>query len=429
MFGVSRRTRSTRPVESPAAPRLALAIADANWYSTANLFGELDRPDVASLLLRCDDYLNAFRRGRRPWTRGLGTLSVGPRTHRRELVLPSGWMKRFPTLGMRPIASAIRDWHVREAPGSRLALVMTYPHYLYLRDRLRPDLLVYYNLDDYTEYWPRHTRRLIELERRAVLEADLTVCVSRLRSERLREAVPEAAEKIRHLPHGTPSDLLGPGPAFEPAAPPADLDAIPGPRLGFVGSLEDRIDWPLLDRLAVARPDCSIVLIGSTRSAGRGAWLEDRRRCLARPNVHPIGFRPQSELGSYLRAFDICLIPYQIDHPFNVACSPTKIADYLGTGRPIVATALPECRSHDDLFEVAEDTEEFLQAINRTLVHVERTQSERRYRFAVANSCRRVAHRLVDWLDEAGRTRDGSVAVQVSTGRSVRGPHSFHDPS
>ena len=28
-------------------------------------------------------------------------------------------------------------------------LVMTYPHYLYLRDQLVPDVSIYYNIDDY----------------------------------------------------------------------------------------------------------------------------------------------------------------------------------------------------------------------------------------------------------------------------------------
>ena len=387
----------------PAVPSLALAVADANWYSTANLFGELDRPDVASLLLRCDDYLNAFRRGRRPWTRGGALIRIGPRAWRRELVLPSGWMKRFPRFGMRSIARAIRTWHDRQAPSARLGLVMTYPHYLYLRDQVRPEYLVYYNLDDYAEYWPRHARRLGELERRAVAEADLTVCVSRLRRDRLRDEVPEAADRIRHLPHGTPTALLGAGPAFEPDAPPADLAALPGPRLGFVGSLEDRIDWRLLDRLAAAFPDASIVLIGRLRSFGapRSGWQEDCRRCLARPNVHHLGFRPQAEIGRYMRAFDVCLIPYEVDHPFNVACSPTKIADYLGTGRPIVATALPECRLHADLFDVEDESDGFLDAVGHALMADDRARAALRHRRAASNTCRIAADRLVGWLLES----------------------------
>jgi len=40
----------------------------------------------------------------------------------------------------------------------------------------------------------------------------------------------------------------------------------------------------------------------------------------------------------------VILIPYAQNDRFNRACSPTKIMDGLGSGRPIVATAIPECR-------------------------------------------------------------------------------------
>ena len=42
---------------------------------------------------------------------------------------------------------------------------MLYPHYLYLRDQLRPDVSIYYNVDDYALYWPRQAERIRELER------------------------------------------------------------------------------------------------------------------------------------------------------------------------------------------------------------------------------------------------------------------------
>ena len=63
--------------------------------------------------------------------------------------------ERYPNLGMRPIARSIRSWW-RDLPAdSRLGLVMSYPHYIYLRDLLQPDVSLYYNIDDYSLYWPR----------------------------------------------------------------------------------------------------------------------------------------------------------------------------------------------------------------------------------------------------------------------------------
>jgi hypothetical protein len=302
---------------------------------------------------------------------------------------------------MRPIGRSILDWRQSHARDGQLVLVMTYPHYLYLRDIVRPDRQVYFNIDDYSQYWPRCARRVNELERQAVREADLTVCVSRLRAEELRAAVPEATERIRHLPHGFPSASLAEHPWDRPAPAPADLAALPRPILGYVGSLEDRVDWSLLTRLSEALPRASIVILGRPATRRHGAWYEEYRRCLARHNVHALGWRSQELIHHYNRAFDVCLIPYRTDHPFNRACSPTKIMDYMGTGRPIVSTALPECQLYDQLFHVAATPEDFVASVRGILdAHSDDGRATLRFDWARANTCRRVVDRLLSWLPD-----------------------------
>jgi hypothetical protein len=386
---------------SAAGGRIALAVADANWFTTANLFGEVSRDGVSTLLLSCLDYRNAWRRGQRPWSWGGPLRPTGPRHWRRELVLPSGWMKRFPRLGMRPIARAVRGWRRGLGAGSPLALVMTYPYYLYLRDQVRPERSVYFNLDDYTLFWPSQAEEVRALERRAVLESDLTVCVSRLRAEELRAAVPEAAGRIRHLPHGAPSAMVAETPWHRPAPPPDDMAGLPRPLLGYVGSLEDRVDWPLLTRLADEFPQASVVLIGRPPLPGSEGWADDYRRCVSRPNVHVLGWRPQEALAGYFRAFDVNLIPYLVDHPFNRMSSPTKIMDVMGSGRPLVSTDLPECRLYTHLFDVAADADSFVAAV-RAIVDggSDDDRASARHDHANRNTCADVSGRLLDWLAE-----------------------------
>jgi teichuronic acid biosynthesis glycosyltransferase TuaH len=385
----------------PTDRRIALAVADANWYTTENLFREVQRSHVSTLMLKCIDYYNAWMRRQPPWAWPRTLIHRGEALWQREFVLPSGWMKRFPTWGMRPIGRSILDWRKDHARDAELVLVMTYPHYLYLRDLVRPDRQVYFNIDDYAQYWPRAARRVNELERQAVREADLTVCVSRLRAEELRAAVPEARERIRHLPHGFPSTSLAEHPWERPAPPPVDIASLPRPLLGYVGSLEDRVDWALLTRLSEALPHASIVIVGRPvpLSRQRGAWYDGCRTCLARPNVHAIGWRPQEEIHHYNRAFDVCLIPYRTDHPFNRVCSPTKIMDYMGTGRPIVSTDVPECRLYDHLFHVAAEPAEFVDSVRAVLdAHSDDGRAAERFDWAHANTCRRVVDRLLSWL-------------------------------
>lgn len=388
---------------SPSVPtlpvgRLALAVVDSGWYTTENLFREVPEDRAATLLLRCADYRVAWSQGGRPWNWNWPAVQSAPGRWRRDLVLPSGWMKSYPRLGMRPIARAVRRWRAEHAGDGPLALVMTYPHYLHLAGMLRPDRLIYYNIDDYRLYWPKSADEVARLELRAVREADLTVCTALHRAEELRRLIPEGAGRIRHLPHGAPTPSIPDRPQDLPAGAPADIAHLPRPLVGYVGTLEDRVDWSLMARVAEANPAASIVLVGRVGGDGGADWQVDRRRCLASPNVHAIGWRPQATIDAYNRSFDVGLIPYRADHPFNVACCPTKVMDYMAAGRPVVSTDLPECQLYPHLFDVvaAGDFVEALRA--RLAAGPDDGRSAARLAFARENSCRRVVERLLDWI-------------------------------
>ena len=396
------RALNRRPGGAATADgKMALAVADVNWFSTENLFRAVRRESVSTLLLSCMDYRNAWRKGQRPWTTwGAPLQSRGLRHWRQDLVLPSGWMKSFPNLGMRPIARAVKTWRRSAAPDGPLTLVMTYPYYAVLRDQLAPERSVYLNLDDYSLYWPERGDEIRALERRVVRDSDLTVCVSRRRAEQLRAAVPEAAGRIRHLPHGAPAALIAERPWHLPAPAPDDLADRPSPLLGYIGSMEDRVDWPLLTRLAAEFPCASIILIGRPVPEGAGGgWVEDYRRCVARPNVHVLGWRTQESLAGYYRALDVTLIPYRTDHPFNQSCCPTKIMDGMGSGRPIVSTDLPECRLYAHLLDVAADADAFVGMVRALLdAGSDDGRASARHDHAVQNTCAAVVHRLLDMI-------------------------------
>ena len=385
-----------------ASSHLALAVADANWFSTANLFTEVDRQDVSTLLLTCIDYRNALQRGLPPWAWGRSLHRIGPRQWRREHVLPSGWMKTFPRIGMRPIGRTIRGWRRRCASDATLGFVMTYPYYLHLAEMVRPSRTIYYNLDDYSLYWPHCASAVNAMERKAVRESDLTVCVANVRAEMLRVAVPEAAGRIKHLPHGAPSWSIGERPWNQPAPPPDDLAHLPRPLIGYVGSIEDRVDWRLMERLAREFPEASMVVIGKVSRPdplARG-WQADWQRFAALPNVHAIGWRTQQEVGLYNRAFDVVLIPYAVDHPFNQVCSPTKIMDVMGTGRPIVSTAIAECALYDELIHVAKGTDAFVEAVGSILgSHADDGRAGMRFDWARGHTCAKVVDRLIEWME------------------------------
>ena len=169
--------------------------------------------------------------------------------------------------------------------------------------------------------------------------------------------------------------------------------------------------------MAEGFPEASLVLIGRP-PRGEGAWRESSARCLGRSNVHAVGWRPQSALGRYIRTFDACLIPYRTDDPFNLACCPTKIGDFLGGGRPIVATDLPECRLHRDRFDVAEDGDVFLGAIASLAdSRFDDGRCGLRLAHARSNTCGAVAGRLAGWIE--GLTLRNGIGRRSSLARGL----------
>ena len=109
--------RRARPVREPEG--LSLAVADVGWFNTENLYREIDRESVSVLLLKCQDYLNGWRHGLYPWSSECRLRQCGSAMWEQQFVLPSGWMKRYPRLGMRPIARSIRSWWGTQPQGWR----------------------------------------------------------------------------------------------------------------------------------------------------------------------------------------------------------------------------------------------------------------------------------------------------------------------
>ncbi|HEX6408297.1 MAG TPA: hypothetical protein VFZ90_14030, partial [Gemmatimonadales bacterium] len=79
-----------------------------------------------------------------------------------------------------------------------------------------------------------------------------------------------------------------------------DQAAIPHPRLGFYGVIDERLDLPLIDFIAEARPEWHIVLVGPVVKI-------DPTNLPRRDNIHYFGQRTYEELPGYLAGWDVCL--------------------------------------------------------------------------------------------------------------------------
>ena len=113
-------------------------------------------------------------------------------------------------------------------------------------------------------------------------------------------------------------------------SPPGDQAAIPRPRLGYFGVIDERIDLGLLERLASARPEWQIVMVGPVVKI-------DPDSLPRRPNIHWLGQKSYDELPSYLAGWDVAIMPFALNESTRFI-SPTKTLEYLAAGKPVVST-------------------------------------------------------------------------------------------
>ena len=145
------------------------------------------------------------------------------------------------------------------------------------------------------------------------------------------------AKRQRHANvHAFPSSIEAAhfATARQPAGEPADQRDLPRPRLGYYGVIDERLDLELIDRVAVARPDWQIVMIGPVVKI-------DAARLPRRANIHWLGGRGYGELPAYLGGWDVALMPFAINEATRYI-SPTKTPEYLAGGRPVVSTPVAD---------------------------------------------------------------------------------------
>ena len=111
---------------------------------------------------------------------------------------------------------------------------------------------------------------------------------------------------------------------------PADQAAIPHPRLGYAGVVDERLDRELLAAVADARPNWQLVIVGPVTKI-------DPTDLPRRPNIHYLGGKDYGELPAYLGGWDVALMPFALNEATEFI-SPTKTPEYLAAGRHVVST-------------------------------------------------------------------------------------------
>jgi glycosyltransferase involved in cell wall biosynthesis len=95
------------------------------------------------------------------------------------------------------------------------------------------------------------------------------------------------------------------------------------------------------------------------------------------PNLYWLGGRDYSVLPNYCRAFDICMMPFAINAATEYI-NPTKVLEYLATGRPVVSTPVRDVvHQYSDLVDIVRTDEEFINTADRLLRNPDRDRIQR----------------------------------------------------
>jgi len=252
------------------------------------------------------------------------------------------------TLLTRQIRSVLRS-----LPKRPVQLWSFAPDVDFLCGRFGEEAVLYYCVDEFSQFSGYDAAATLESERRLAGRADLVVVTSRALYERKRPL----CRRILHVPHGV--DVAHFARATDADVEiPKDIADLPRPVLGFWGLIQDWVDVELLAAVARARPEWSIVLIGeSATETTELSRLE---------NVHLLGRRRYGELPGYAAGMDVGLIPFQINE-LTQAVNPIKLREYLAAGLPVVSTPLPEVAEYHNLVSIAPDAEEFVRGCESVL--------------------------------------------------------------
>ena len=131
--------------------------------------------------------------------------------------------------------------------------------------------------------------------------------------------------------------------------------AFDSPVAGYFGVIDERLDYDLIRTLAETYPECTVLMVGPTAKVNPDELPQA-------PNIHWLGQRSYEELPAYVKAFDVCLMPFALNEATEYI-NPTKTLEYMAAAKPIVSTAVPDVvRNFTPIVTVAADRDEFVSA-------------------------------------------------------------------
>lgn len=277
--------------------------------------------------------------------------------------------------------------------------------------QLRERAIVYDCMDELSQF-KGAPPALLEREKQLLGVADVVFCGGqKMRKKRL----PLNANchffgtgvEVEHFGAALREDL--------PLAP--EIAAFKGaPVLGYFGVVDERIDYDLLAKLADARSDWHIVMVGPAIKVNPDEFPR-------RPNLHFIGSRPYAQLPALTKGFSVALMPFALNAATEYI-NPTKALEYMAAGRPVVSTALDEVKMNfGSVARIAASHDQFVQLCREEVKSPSRSRVARGLKLAAENTWEANIARMETHIAEAlaARGKAKSAAATELDGAQIPG--------
>ena len=237
-----------------------------------------------------------------------------------------------------------------------------------LAGKLNESVLLYYCYDEISaapwiaRHGARHEQQLLQ-------SADCTV----VSSQGLVRTKKGLAQRLALVKNGVDLSIFQTTNQGRPAELPA------GPIIGYIGSVDDRLDVELLAAIARAFPEVPLVFVGRIVAEHQAAILRKF------PNVYLLGAKPKERLGDYVHAFTVGLIPF-VKNDLTAGIYPLKVNEYFALGVPVVSTNFGDLTDFSEYIYVAEQTGDFIAGLEQVLAGNLPAEREACQQFATQNT-------------------------------------------
>ncbi|NCD70808.1 glycosyltransferase [Mucilaginibacter agri] len=271
-------------------------------------------------------------------------------------------------------------------------------HYPDIAKTIKPSLTVYQCVDPMIV--PYDMKHGIISEDKLVKQSDVVICTSKaLYNEKKLDNpntyfVPNAAD-VAYFGKTLSADM----PVH------AKIKELPKPIIGYLGTIERRIDYTLLEEVVKTNADKTFVLAGPV-------WDNYIPNSItSQNNVHVIGPIPYNEAPQLIKGFDVAIIPFKKDE-VSTTIFPLKLFEYLSAGKPVVVSDFnPDLKDYtDNVVAYADGPANFTAAINEALVTNDDQKIADRIAIAKLNSWEKRTEDIADIIDSHLQARTTQTA-------------------